>query len=74
MIVILLEYKECVGAFPIAVEGLLALFDGAAVTVNEHEICVVHVSLMYVPLLEVLIVLLIVLLIAQLLLLLFLFF
>jgi len=63
----LLQDQESVGAFPIAVEGLLALLHGPAIAVSQDEVCVVHIAVMNVPLLEVLIFSLVVLLVRELL-------
>ena len=63
----LLQDQESVGAFPIAVEGLLALLHGPAIAVSQDEIGVIHIPVMYIPLLEVLIFSLIVLLVRELL-------
>jgi len=67
----LLQDQESVGAFAIAVEGLLALLHGPTIAISQDEVCVVHIAVMYVPLLEVLIYSLVVLLVRELLFLLF---
>ena len=63
----LLQDQESVGAFAIAVEGLLTLLHGPSITVSQDEVGVIHIPVMHIPFLEVLIFSLVVLLVRELL-------